>query len=108
MRRSSTHALRSEARVTPGFSFSVGASCCGLVVGWGLACAPSARDACESYVVHMGALPCVDRDTPTCSVDEDACQRAAYWRCLEDGTGCTDAGLLVEETAECDPACRPE
>lgn len=106
MRRSSTHAIRSEARVPPGFSFWVGLAMAALTCS--TSCGQSSRDACESYVVHVGGLSCTDRDPPTCSVDEETCSRARYWSCLEEGTSCTDAGLLVEETEACDPACRAE
>lgn len=70
-----------------------------------LGCSPSSRDACESFVVHARALDCVDVDPPTCSADEDRCGRADYWTCLRASTGCTDAGVFVDETAACDPTC---
>lgn len=79
-----------------------------LVVAAALAgCAPSSRDACESYWLARRDLPCAEPSVVrSCSADEDACDRAPYWACREAHTTCTDAGL-VDDAAACDPTCAP-
>jgi len=70
-----------------------------------LACGSPDVAACNNYYDYSDALECNEGEITrgdVCNEQPEGC--AEYWECVERGTSCSEDGLLIFSTADCDGA----